>query len=117
MTIKQTFTSFPEVWDCENGNMFIIKSPTMNCQTYSIANMEFIIARDNLKELLIEIQERVQKNQILLDVGRGWVEKLDKVFPKEDFLIRSDYVNSTGSKMTMCLIKTTAIKSQKPPIV
>lgn len=108
--IKVVLEQYPHIFSSFNGNVIITKSPLMNCQTYSIGGMcSLLDCNDNI-EILKDIQNLIKKSQLLIDINQIYEDKLNKIFKKEDFIFKTEYVNSTGSKMIMCLIKTDSMK-------
>lgn len=101
---------YPEQYQIESDDIYICKSPTSNCQTYTIGGIDNIICRDNPIGYLKEIQHLIQKNQVLLDISERWFPTFEKLFKPEDFMFQTKYKNSTGSAMVMCLLKTTSLR-------
>lgn len=108
MRLKKIFGDFPEVWSGDNDNFYIIRSPLLNCQTFSIAGICNILTTyttEECKEHFKTIVGEIHKKQLLIDIELFYLDKIKKIFKQEDFIFETPYRNSTGSEMVMCLIK------------
>jgi len=90
------------------GSMHIIVSPFANCQTFSIGNARTIkrMQDDSIPYLIETIRKITRKSQVVVDLIRSDVEiVMGKLNPYIEWKESIEYTNSTGTLMTLFLIK------------
>jgi hypothetical protein len=87
------------------GNVSL--SPTGDCQTYSVSNVDNFINKTNALEIFKVIQVRGAKNQMLINVreDKEGYKKIKELF-KADIIIEQSYTSTRNSSMCMFLINT-----------
>lgn len=82
-------------------------SPTGDCQTYSIANVDQILAKPNALDIFKVVQLKVGKKQLLMNVREddAAYKQLKKLF-KGDIIIEQPYTSTRDSSMCMFLVNT-----------
>lgn len=96
-----------------NGNsIWCCHEPFMNCQIYSIAAMNQVLAhcKEERIVLLKEIYSKNGKAMFICDIHRPLEEKLEECFPKEHVVFKQKYTSTNNSLMTIFLIKTNTLK-------
>lgn len=108
--------TYPKIFRERNFDTIICESPLANCQTYSLSGISNIIKNDNLKDYLIQVQKIALKTQMLIDISTGYEHYIEKIFPEDEIIIKAPYINGTGNKMTLFLLRTRTLKSQNKAI-
>ena len=86
---------------------YVFTSPTGDCQTYSIANADQILAKPNALDIFKAVQPKVGKKQLLMNVREdGAAYKQLKELFKGDIIIEQPYTSTRGSSMCMFLVNT-----------
>lgn len=89
-------------------------SPTGNCQFYTISDFCCLLMGHNetlFAPAMVEIQKKMLKPMLLIDLNDGYVSALKKHFTDEDFLLMAPYESTNKSRMTLFLIKTNKIST------
>lgn len=88
----------------------LTKSPTANCQLYSLGCAMHLFRYDNWSRIMATMHRFVLKRRVLLDVPRANVVKIKEFFAPTDIIMENDYLNSTyGTKMTLLILDTAKI--------
>src|SRR5882757_11158315 len=101
--------------DGKENEIQVYESPFHNCQIYTIGSFEQLVfgftTRDYLKKALEQIQYTVGKSRLVIDVQNDTQlhEAIEKIFTSDYIVFRQDYINNTGSEMTMYMLKTIPI--------
>jgi hypothetical protein len=100
---------------CTTSTCVLNDNPFGNCQIYSVSYMSSLLS-DNLCDsdtikILKQIDKKSGKTQLICDIYRTYESKLEKLFPQEDIMFKSQYRNSTGNLMTIYMIHTKTLKS------
>jgi hypothetical protein len=97
------------------GTFSINCDPFSNCQTSTMASFaSFLqgindtVTTDKARKALVEsfvtaVQAKIGKRQLMVDIREEFNASCEKYFPEH--IIKTPYVNSTGSKMTIYLLK------------
>ena len=108
LTLKIKLADYPSSFCLTNtygGDFYISSTPFSNCQIFTIGQFEAVINNSKIQDILTLIQKFIQKNQLMVDVVRGYEEKVEKIIPLEFINFKQQYENTSGSSMTMYLIK------------
>ena len=90
-----------------SGREFWVNNdPFLNCQIYSIGCTNNIICNsDNAEKVFIEIGTKINgKNMVMIDVDSYYENTVEKMF-NGYINIKTPYVSTSGSFMTIYLIK------------
>ena len=86
---------------------YMYNAPTGDCQTYSIANADQILAKSNALDIFKAVQPKVGKKQLLMNVREdGPAYKQLKELFKGDIIIEQSYTSTRDSSMCMFLVNT-----------
>lgn len=87
-----------------------------NCQVCGIAPAEALLQiynKQDIKEIIDDILIITKKPQILMDVSEFYAKKLKSLYPEEFFVLDAPYINTTGNKMRIIILKPPRIKNRK----
>lgn len=86
---------------------YMYLSPTGDCQTYSVANADQILAKPNALDIFKITQSKVGKKQLLMNVREDEpaYKQLKELF-KGDIIIEQPYTSTRDSSMCMFLVNT-----------
>ncbi len=86
---------------------YMYPTPTGDCQTYSIANADQILAKPNALDIFKAIQPKIGKKKLLMNVREdGAAYKQLKELFKGDIIIEQPYTSTRDSSMCMFLVNT-----------
>lgn len=90
------------------SEMYVSNNPVGNCQTFSIAfvykMLEF--SDTEVKVIVESLYKDIGKKQILVDIRTELLDKLVLKFtPFSHNIIKTNYMSTNGSNMTLCLIQ------------
>ena len=84
-------------------------SPTSNCQLFSYLSFnELLTSKLNKKEIINVLQLislRANKKIILIDVKKQYVNKIKKLFTKNQILSETNYISTNDSNMNIFIVK------------
>lgn len=105
--MKLTFAN--NIWTLTDNHNYskawFYQSPTANCQNMSILHADtfFSMSDASIKESFQLIKEKINKNQIIIDVHVAYVDTIKKYATK--ILTEQKYTNGTGTPMCLMIIK------------
>lgn len=83
------------------------KEPFYNCQICTIGAFANILDYnlEDQKDSLAEIYKYINKTELLIDIKRGYESKVTSLFNPDEIIFKQQYINNTGSEMTMYLLQ------------
>lgn len=98
-----TLESYPYVVKVPYDDFYMVGSPLMNCQHFSIGGFEKLLREYEVIPQLSEIKKlfdgenRSKRYNILVDVSFGHEEMINQYFEKDTILSKSVYTSSNGN--------------------
>lgn len=97
-----------------NLGLWVIQTPTNNCQFASLSNTESILALSDEKEIIAYFKDAkrvANQNMFLLDVhnnGRN-TGKIEGIFSGDNIVLKTPYTSTNNSEMILYLVKTVVL--------
>jgi len=92
------------------GSFFqVTRFPTDNCQWGSIGSAKNILKSSNAKEILQDIHSIWIRPMWLFDLPHNYQTCLEALFPAKDIVLKSPYISTNGSHMTLYLVKSDSL--------
>lgn len=121
---KLEFIDISTKGDCSNhtyqlkiNNLYratLTRSPTGDCQTYSIGNVCEILQLPGYMDILKEINLKADKKQLLVNIVDGTrPNDIFKEIFKDNIVIHQLYQSTNGTMMNMYLVKTQVLRDYK----
>lgn len=93
---------------------YLTRSPTGDCQTYSIGNVCEILQLPGYMDILKEINLKADKKQLLVNIVDGTrPNNIFKEIFKDNIVIHQLYESTNGTMMNMYLVKTQVLRDYK----
>jgi len=122
--IKELYSHYPKVWGLGGGNynthdVYLIQSPVMNCQHFSIAGIEYLLrnlSKEEFRLQMIEIKKLIRKtdssrHNCIIDITPSWVDQIEEYFKDStSVLSKSMYTSSNGSIRVIMIISLKEFK-------
>lgn len=86
---------------------YMYPSPTGDCQTYSVSNVDQILNKKNALDIFKAVHTKILKKQLLMNVreDQNAYKQLKEMF-KGDIIIEQPYTSTRDSSMCMFLVNT-----------
>jgi len=110
ITIKEISKEYPKtsaICIDDYPVFYVNHSPTANCQIFSLGNTYQIIAhKKSIAKILSTIYNFVGKPQFFIDIEKIVKKEIIEILePYTIRIIETPYINTTGTKMVLCIIQ------------
>lgn len=92
---------------------YVNVSPTLNCQTSSIAWFNNLIRKStNPRQQLYEVYRKTGKRLTIVDFNKFLLSRVNEIFKEDEIVQMNNYKSSNGSDMCLGIINISKLKDE-----
>lgn len=88
------------------GSVFVMTTPTSNCQSCSISGIHYILGykKDQLRLTLADIYVKSGKRLAIIEVRKEYMCYVDEKIDKDTIVVNAPYHSTSGNDMVLMII-------------